>query len=75
MKTDAGASTCLYFGPDGKRCERAAAEGGFCEKHDPERTSRPLVTLLRIAAAVMLLVALIWPLLADFLRELRGELR
>jgi len=75
MKTDPRASTCLYFGPDGTRCERAAAEGGFCEKHDPERTTRPLMTLLRVAAAVMLLVVLLWPLLADFMRELGSELR
>jgi len=33
------------------------------------------MTLLRIAAALMLLVVLLWPLLADFMRELGSELR
>src|ERR1700734_2250543 len=26
---------CLYLGPQGQRCDRAATEGGFCAKHQP----------------------------------------
>lgn len=40
---------CLYFGPMGERCERAAMEGGFCARH---RASAPKARLAhRMAAA------------------------
>ena len=38
MQTDEVTPKCLHFGPAGKRCSRPAAIGGFCEKHDPERS-------------------------------------
>ncbi len=75
MQTDEVAPKCLHFGPNGKRCSRPAAIGGFCDKHDPERAAPPDLPLLRMAAAVLLLIALLWPLLADVVRELRSWLR
>ncbi len=75
MQTDGVTPKCLHLGPAGKRCSRPAAIGGFCEKHDPERTATPGLPLLRMAAAVLLLFALLWPLLADVVRELRSWLR
>ena len=75
MQTDLLDGTCLYLGADGKRCFRPAAIGGFCEKHDPERSSRHAVSLVRVAAALMLLWVLLWPVIADAVRELRRWLK
>jgi Family of unknown function (DUF5763) len=75
MQTGVGGPACLYLGPDGRRCERPAAEGGFCKRHDPERESKPLVSLGRIFAALLLVAALLWPLIADVLREIGVPLR
>jgi hypothetical protein len=46
-------------------------ETGFCERHDPEQTSRSAFSLVRLAAALLLLWALLWPVIADVVRELR----
>jgi len=71
MQTGYSAGTCLHLGAGGTRCYRPAAAGGFCEKHDPERESRSPLALVRLAAALLLLFALLWPLIADVARELR----
>lgn len=69
------AGTCLHLGADGERCYRPALASGFCEKHDPEFRSSAPGSWLRAIAALLLLFALLWPLISDVLRELRGWLR
>lgn len=66
---------CLYLGPTGQRCDRPAREDGFCNRHAPEGASAAWSNPFRIAAALALLLATIWPLLAHFLRELSSWLR
>jgi hypothetical protein len=63
------------LGAGGERCYRPATLGGFCEKHDPERESRSPQSLARLAAALLLLWALLWPVIADVVRELRHWLK
>ncbi len=70
--TDQG--PCLYFGPRGQRCNRRALTGGFCAIHQPggvpsgatSGTSRPSK---KFVASVLAIVAVIWPYLADIVRE------
>ncbi len=71
---------CLYFGPAGQRCDRRAVEGGFCSRHQPaDRTggsrslSVPEVSKRALGAAGIL--AVLWPILADLIRELLRLLR
>ena len=71
MQTDHSAGVCLHLGSAGERCYRPAMIGGFCEKHDPERISRSPLALARMAAALLLLFAFLWPLIADVVRELQ----
>ena len=71
MQTGHSTGICLHLGAGGKRCFRPALAGGFCERHDPERTSRSAFSLVRLAAALFLLWALLWPVIADVVRELR----
>ena len=64
---------CLYLGPSGQRCSRRAMEGGFCARHQPgagqfQGLSIPQVS--RRGAAVIGLLAVLWPVLADIVREL-----
>jgi hypothetical protein len=75
MQTGYSAGTCLHLGAGGTRCYRTATAGGFCEKHDPERTSPSAFSLGRLAAALVLLWALLWPVIADVVRELRHWLK
>jgi hypothetical protein len=70
MQTAYSAGTCLHLGTSGERCYRPASSGGFCDKHNPERESRSPLSLVRLAAALLLLFALLWPLIADVAREL-----
>ena len=74
-QTGHSAGICLHLGAGGERCFRPAAAGGFCERHDPEGSSKPAFSMVRIAAALLLLWALLWPLIADVIRELRGWLK
>jgi hypothetical protein len=63
---------CLYLGSGGQRCNQAALEGGFCPEHshvDAEEGPGWL-SLVKRAAAVIGTLALLWPILADFMREL-----
>lgn len=66
---------CLYLGPDGSRCDRPAVKGGFCLKHDPELREQALGSWLRKAGAALLLLAALWPHIAEVLRALFRWLR
>lgn len=62
---------CLYLGPAGQRCERPALAGGFCARHMPgakiiKRVSAPS----RILAAIAAILGILWPYLADVVREI-----
>ena len=69
---------CLYFGPRGQRCNRRALVGGFCAFHQPGGapsgvlggipgvTSKPSKKFI---ASVLAIVAVVWPYLADIVRE------
>ena len=67
---------CLYFGPSGQRCDRRAIEGGFCSRHQPgggQTLSVPQIS--RRTVGVVGLLAVLWPVLADLIRELIRFLR
>lgn len=62
---------CLYFGPAGQRCDRRATEGGFCARHQPGAIREALRTQVpRRAIAAVGVLAVLWPVLADLIREL-----
>jgi hypothetical protein len=62
---------CLYLGPQGQRCERAAVDGGYCPRHhsDPE-LHRPARDYTRVLVATVALVIIVWPYVADLVRDL-----
>ena len=61
---------CLYLGPRGQRCDRRATKGGFCAIHQPDGAiSRVAKPSKKLAASLLAIVAIIWPYLADILRE------
>jgi hypothetical protein len=67
--TDQG--PCLYLGPRGQRCSRRATTAGFCAMHQPHGItasgiSRPSKKLM---ASVLAIAAVVWPYLADIVRE------
>ena len=73
---------CLYFGPAGERCDRRAVEDGFCARHQQSRAgwsaaatplSIPQVTKRAVGAAGI--IAVLWPILADLIREIIRLLR
>jgi hypothetical protein len=62
---------CLYLGPAGQRCNRAALDGGFCASHRPgRRIASAIRDPARVLAATIAIVALLWPYLHDVVREL-----
>jgi hypothetical protein len=62
---------CLYLGPAGQRCNRAALDGGFCASHRPSGGIAGAVRdPARVLAATIAIVALLWPYLHDVVREL-----
>jgi len=71
--TDLG--PCLYLGPAGQRCSGRATASGFCRRHQPETppsgtsADTPLVSPRRVGA-ILTILALLWPLLADIVRAL-----
>jgi hypothetical protein len=79
--TDASADfgPCLYFGPARQRCSARAAANGFCRRHQPDprfleesggnRPAVPLLTPKRVGV-IFTILALLWPLLAEIIREL-----
>jgi hypothetical protein len=79
-QTDLG--PCLYFGPAGQRCDRRATAGGFCARHQPKgagalgetrSVSIPQISKRALGAAGIL--AVVWPILYDLIRELLRLLR
>jgi hypothetical protein len=66
---------CLYLGSAGQRCSSRATARGFCQRHQPDATltrtpaDTPLVSPRRVGA-VLTIMALLWPLLADIVRAL-----
>ena len=69
---------CLYLGPAGQRCGRRALEGGFCGRHQPdtgEFRGLSAAQISRRGVAAFGLLAVLWPVLADLIRELIRLLR
>lgn len=64
---------CLYLGPQGQRCYRRALRDGFCASHLPG--AAPIVggqshtPSKKLVAALLAISGLLWPLLADIVRE------
>jgi hypothetical protein len=70
-------SPCLYIGPAGERCSRTAGPSGFCAKHQltaPSESTSKAVNVKR-AAAVLGVLAALWPFIADLIREIIRLLR
>ncbi|MGH9714691.1 MAG: DUF5763 domain-containing protein [Candidatus Acidiferrales bacterium] len=75
----AGFGPCLYFGPAGQRCSQRATANGFCARHQPDsrflresggiRPAAPLLSPKRVGV-IFTILALLWPVLADIVREL-----
>ncbi|MFZ3330658.1 MAG: hypothetical protein WA197_08510 [Candidatus Acidiferrales bacterium] len=64
---------CLYLGPKGQRCRNPAVSGGFCLRHQPGELGGPKVAargVSRVVAAGIGILAAMWPVIADVLREL-----
>ena len=66
---------CLYFGPAGQRCDRRALEGGFCSKHQfaSQLGGSPSLSGQQISKRVLGvagILAVLWPILADVIREI-----
>ena len=64
-------SACLYIGPAGQRCDRPAGESGFCSKHHIAQPGEEVSNRVRAkrAAVVIGLLAALWPVIADLIRE------
>lgn len=78
VQTDQG--PCLHFGSAGQRCDRRALEGGFCSKHQPASqmgANRPLSAqqISKRALGVAGILAVLWPILFDVIREIVRLLR
>ena len=68
--TSADQGPCLYLGPRGQRCARRATKGGFCALHQPDApVARIAKPSKKLAASILAIIAVIWPYLADVLRE------
>jgi len=65
-------SPCLYIGPSGQRCNRPAGASGFCSKHQlaPAGESDSNAATVKRAAAVIAVLAALWPFIADLIREI-----
>ena len=70
---------CLYLGPAGQRCSRRAVEGNFCPRHQPGSGGQfpglSVPQISRRTVAMLGLLAVLWPVLADLVRELIRLLR
>src|SRR5271168_3283704 len=64
---------CLYFGPRGERCGRRAVRDGFCTAHLPGATAfataKSTTRSKKVLAVLIAISGLLWPLLADIVRE------
>ena len=68
----------LYLGPAGQRCSRRAVEGSFCARHQPgsgQLAGLSVPQISKRAVAILGLLAVLWPVLADLVRELIRLLR
>jgi hypothetical protein len=65
---------CLYLGPAGQRCSRRAVNDGFCAIHQPGQSRaamrQPAAKPSRVVAAILGILGVLWPLLADLVREI-----
>jgi hypothetical protein len=74
-RAEAGLGSCLYLGPRGQRCSNRASASGFCPRHQPDGifsgtpSGTPLLSPRRVGA-ILTILALLWPLLADIVRAL-----
>jgi hypothetical protein len=70
---------CLYLGPAGQRCNRRAVEGSFCARHQLDSGGQfPALSVAQISrrtVAILGLLAVLWPVLADLVHELIRLLR
>lgn len=70
---------CLYLGPSGERCYRPALDNGFCPSHQPNASPTALRDQSRSrkkkAAATVGIIAALWPLIEEVLRQLFRLLR
>lgn len=64
---------CLYLGPQGQRCGRRALRDGFCSNHLPGSAAsinaKSSAPSKKIIAALIAISGLLWPLVADIVRE------
>jgi len=61
---------CLYLGEAGERCGRRALEDGFCVRHRHGGIAEGVVTPSRVIAASITIIVLVWPYVADLVREI-----
>ena len=70
---------CLYLGPAGERCYRPALDSGFCPSHQPNGSPSALRDQSRSrkkkAAATVGIIAAMWPLIEELLRQIFRLLR
>ncbi len=78
-KNSSDQGPCLYFGPQGQRCDRPAIANGFCRRHLPMQPGEPSESgvaspsskpFARVIAVGIAIFAAIWPVIADLLREI-----
>ena len=70
-----GQGPCLFLGSNGERCSRQATEDGFCARHQPGRVgvqalARAANVPSRALAAVVTIGVLLWPYIADAVKEI-----
>jgi hypothetical protein len=65
---------CLYLGPAGQRCSRRAVRDGLCAIHQrgqtPAAVRLPGAKRSRLAAAIIGILGVLWPLVADLIHEI-----
>ena len=70
---------CLYFGPAGERCYRPAQDNGFCPRHQPNASPTAPRDESRArkkkAVATVGIIAALWPLVEELLRQIFRLLR
>lgn len=76
---------CLFFGPAGERCDRRAVNSGYCSRHQDSRidwsnansveSSAALPQISKRAIGAAGIIAVLWPILADLIREILRWLR
>ena len=70
--TSGSLGPCLYLGPQGQRCDRAATDGGFCARHQPG-AAKPTADrrgLPQIIGAGIGILAAAWPIVFEAVRAI-----